>query len=159
MQEQPIAATEIRKATIFDIPDIHALVRELAEYEKSPDQVIASVEDYQRDFRSGCFEAVVAVQQSEIRGMALFFRAYSTWKGRMLYLDDLVVSEPFRRRGLGGLLFQAVLNEARSQGAKLLKWQVLDWNEPALQFYKSYDAVIESEWYNGKILLHTSLSV
>ena len=81
-----------------------------------------------------------------IIGMALFYTAYSTWKGRMLYLEDLVVTEAARRGGYGRQLFEAVLDEARATGAKLLKWQVLDWNEPAIGFYKSFGAVAKDEW-------------
>lgn len=143
----------VRKATEADLPEIYQLVYELAVYEKEPEAVTASLDDYQRDFRAGVFKAlVVESEETGIAGMALFFLAYSTWKGRMLYLDDLVIKESLRRKGLGSLLFEAVLEEARAQGARLLKWQVLDWNEPALNFYRKYEAEIETNWWNGKLL-------
>ena len=91
--------------------------------------------------------------EGRVVGMALYYMAYSTWRGKMLYLDDLVVSEPYRRYGIGQLLFDAVLDEGRRQGCRLLKWQVLDWNEPALRFYRKNNAIIETDWWNGKILL------
>jgi GNAT superfamily N-acetyltransferase len=86
-----------------------------------------------------------------IIGIAIFYTAYSTWKGRMLYLEDLVVTESARRAGLGRLLFDAVVGEARATGANRMKWQVLDWNEPAIGFYKKLGANIESEWLNGNL--------
>jgi GNAT superfamily N-acetyltransferase len=85
--------------------------------------------------------------------MALYYMAYSTWRGKMLYLDDLVVSEAYRRHGIGQLLFDAVLEEGLRRGCRLVKWQVLDWNEPALRFYRKNNAEIETEWWNGKIVL------
>lgn len=132
---------------------LHALVYELAVYEKAPEEVVTTPEEYTRDFREGRFECFVAEGSQGIAGMALFFMAYSTWKGKMLYLDDLVVSEPYRRRGIGKRLFEAVLEEGRRRGCRLVKWQVLDWNEPALAFYRKYNAVIETDWWNGKLLL------
>ena len=78
---------------------------------------------------------------------------YSTWKGRMFYLEDFVVLEAYRRLGLGQMLFDAFLQEAKDQQCRLVKWQVLDWNEPALRFYRKNNAVIEKEWWNGKIFL------
>lgn len=143
----------VRKATVRDLPDIHALVRELAVFEQSPEAVKTTVEVYDRDFKNGCFDAFILEQSSTIIGMALFYWGYSTWKGRMLYLDDLVITEAHRRQGLGSLLFEAIVKEGRQQGASLIKWQVLDWNEPALQFYKKHGATIETDWYNAKLML------
>jgi GNAT superfamily N-acetyltransferase len=77
---------------------------------------------------------------------------YSTWKGRMLYLEDFVVKERSRRQGIGQLLFDAFLAEAKARGCRLAKWQVLDWNTPAVNFYEKQSAIIEQEWWNGKIL-------
>lgn len=143
----------IRPATETDLPAIHALVYELAVYEKSPDSVTTTPAEYLEDFRKGLFQSHVAEMEGRIVGMALYYTAYSTWRGKMLYLDDLVVSEPYRRYGIGQLLFDAVLDEGRRQGCRLLKWQVLDWNEPALRFYRKNNATIETDWWNGKVLL------
>ncbi len=141
----------IRKATEEDIPSIHALVRELAIYERAENEFVASIEDYTRDFRAGIFDSIVAVQNKKVIGMVFFYMAYSTWKGRMMYLEDFVVFEAYRRLGVGQQLFDAFLKEAQDQGCVLAKWQVLDWNEPAINFYRKNKATIEQEWYNGKI--------
>ncbi len=141
----------IRKATKADLPAIHELVRELAIYERAVSEFIATIEDYERDFEAGIFEAIVAEADGLVVGMALYYMTYSTWKGRMLYLEDFVVRENYRRYGLGRQLFDAFLAEARQKDCRLVKWQVLDWNEPALNFYRQYDAIIEKEWWNGKI--------
>lgn len=143
----------IRKATTADLPAIHDLVRELAIYERAEDAFTATLADYAADFEAGIYEALVAEVQGEIRGMALYYMAYSTWKGRMLYLEDFVVRQTQRRSGLGQLLFEAFVAEAKKKGCRLIKWQVLDWNEPALAFYQKNDAIIEKEWWNGKIFL------
>lgn len=143
----------IRKATTADLPAIHDLVRELAIYERAEDAFTATLADYAADFEAGIYEALVAEVQGEIRGMALYYMAYSTWKGRMLYLEDFVVRQTQRRSGLGQLLFEAFVAEAKKKGCRLIKWQVLDWNEPALAFYRKNDAIIEKEWWNGKIFL------
>jgi ribosomal protein S18 acetylase RimI-like enzyme len=85
--------------------------------------------------------------------MALYYMTYSTWKGRMLYLEDFVVSAGFRRYGVGQRLFDAYLRRAKALECRLVKWQVLDWNEPAINFYRKNNAIIETEWWNGKIFL------
>jgi GNAT superfamily N-acetyltransferase len=144
----------VRKATIEDMKSVHALVYELAVYEKAPEAHTATVEDYENDFKNGVFESHVAVDMDgEIIGMILYYMAYSTWKGRMLYLEDFVVTEPNRQFGVGQMLFDTYLEVAREKKCRLVKWQVLDWNEPAIKFYKKNNAIIEDEWYNGKIFL------
>jgi len=142
----------IRPATEADMPAVHALMFELAVYEKSPESVEATVEEYRTDFRNGLFESLVAEMDGRVVGMTLFFMAYSSWRGKMLYLDDFVVQEAYRRYGVGQRLFDAFLEEGRRRGCRLVKWQVLDWNEPALQFYYKNEAIIEKEWWNGKIM-------
>lgn len=140
-----------RKATLEDLPAIHDLVRELAVYEKAEEEFIASLAEYQDDFKNDIFQAIVAEKNNEVVGMALFYMTYSTWKGKMLYLEDFVVKSSARRQGIGQLLFDAFLDEAKAQGCRLVKWQVLDWNQPALDFYEKNKATIEKEWWNGKI--------
>lgn len=142
----------IRTATEADLPAIHALVYELAVYEKEPEAVETTPAEYLADFRNGLFEAFVAEVDKEVVGMTLFYMAYSTWRGKMLYLDDFVVREAYRRYGIGQLLFDAFVEEGRKRSCRLVKWQVLDWNEPALRFYQKNDAIIETNWWNGKIL-------
>jgi GNAT superfamily N-acetyltransferase len=142
----------IRPATEADLPAIHALVYELAVYEKEPEAVVTSPAEYLGDFRNGLFEAQVAEIDGQVVGMTLYFMAYSTWRGKMLYLDDFVVNEKFRRFGVGQLLFDAFVEEGRRRGCRLIKWQVLDWNTPALKFYEKNKAEIEKGWWNGKII-------
>lgn len=143
--------TSIRLAGPEDVPAIHNLVRELAIYEKAEEEFVASVDDYRRDFEAGIFEALVAENSVGVVGMALYYMTYSTWKGRMLYLEDFVVEQSHRGQGIGRRLFDGFLEQARKKECRLVKWQVLDWNEPALNFYRKYDAMIEKEWWNGKL--------
>lgn len=140
----------IRKATLTDIPAIHDLVRELAVYEKAEEEFIASLDEYERDFQDNIFRCQVAEVDGQVVGMVLYYMTYSTWKGRMLYLEDFVVQEAFRQKGIGQQLFDAFLEDARREGCRLVKWQVLDWNEPAIRFYEKNKAIIEKEWWNGK---------
>ncbi len=144
----------IRKATVADLPAIHGLVRELAVYEKAGPEFIATLEEYREDFKQGVFEAQVAELDGQIVGMALYYMTYSTWKGKMLYLEDFVVKDSYRGKGIGQRLFDAFLEEARKKHCRLVKWQVLDWNTPALRFYEKNKAIIEKEWWNGKIFLN-----
>lgn len=143
----------IRKGTKADLPAIHKLVGELALYEKAPQEFVADLAEYERDFARSDFDFFVAEADGEVIGMALFYMAYSTWKGRMLYLEDFVVAEQHRGIGAGKLLFDAFLQQARDEGCRLVKWQVLDWNTPAIRFYEREGASMEKEWYNGKIFL------
>jgi len=144
---------KIRPATEADIPDIHALMFELAVYEKDPEAVFTSPEEYLEDFQKGLFESMVAEIDGKIVGMTLYFMAYSSWKGKMLYLDDFVVNAAYRRFGIGQLLYDAFMAEAKLRGCRLVKWQVLDWNEPAIQFYQKNHAIIETGWWNVKRFL------
>ena len=142
---------KIRKAVAKDMAEIHALVRELADYEKGLHHVITSPESYQVDFKENVFDAFVAEKNGVIVGMALFYLAFSTWRGRMLYLEDFIVKESERGSGVGQLLFDAFMEEAKSQNVALVKWQVLKWNEPAINFYRKYETVFDDEWVDGKI--------
>ncbi len=143
----------IRPATEADIPTIHALVYELAVYEKEPEAVFTTPEEYLEDFRNGLFESHVAEMDGKVVGMTLFFMMYSSWKGKMLYLDDFVVNEQFRRYGVGQKLYDDFVEEGRRRGCRLVKWQVLDWNEPAIKFYEKNNAIIEKGWWNVKKFL------
>lgn len=142
---------KIRKATATDLPAIYDLVKSLAIYEKAEHEVTATLADYHTDFAAGIFQSHVAEMEGKVVGMVLYYMNYSTWKGRMLYLEDFVVYEAYRQHGIGQLLWNELTEEAKRQGARLLKWQVLDWNEPAIKFYKKNQAIIEKEWYNGKV--------
>ena len=141
----------IRKATKKDLADILNLVNELAIYENEPEAVTATLKDYEDNFDENIFEAHVAEYNGMIIGTTIYYMTWSTWKGRMLYLEDFVITENHRRKGVGQLLFNAFLVEAKIKNVRLVKWQVLDWNEPAIAFYKKNDAIIEIEWWNVKI--------
>src|SRR5690554_1298858 len=117
---------EIRKATLADMSTIHQLVVELAEYEKARDKVITTPESFAEDFTNGVFDAFVADDGGSVVGVALYYVAFSTWKGRMLYLDDFVVTDDLRGSGIGKQLFEAFMEEARRQKVSMVKWQVLD---------------------------------
>lgn len=143
----------IRTATEADMAAMHDLVRELAEYEKEPEAVETTPQEYLTDFKNGLFEGHVAEIDGQIVGMTLFFMMYSSWRGKMLYLDDFVVNESYRRYGVGQMLFDAFIEEGQKRGCRLVKWQVLDWNEPALQFYRKNDCIIETGWWNVKKFL------
>ena len=149
MSTQPI----IRLATAADIPAIHALVYELAVFEKEPEAVFTTPEEYLEDFNNGLFESHVAELDGQVVGMTLFFMMYSSWKGKMLYLDDFVVNEAHRGLGVGQMLFDSFVEEARIRGCRLVKWQVLDWNEPAIKFYEKNGSIIEKNWWNVKQFL------
>lgn len=145
-------ATTIRKGKTEDLQQVHELVRELAVYEKAEHEFIATLEDYQNDFKEGIFEVLLAEIEGEVVGMCLYYMTYSTWKGKMLYLEDFVVKQTYRQAGIGQQLFDAFIQEAKVKECRLTKWQVLDWNEPAIKFYEKNNAIIEKEWWNGKII-------
>ncbi|MEZ4949346.1 MAG: GNAT family N-acetyltransferase [Saprospiraceae bacterium] len=143
----------IRQAEEKDLAAILDLVRDLAIYEKAEDQLTAILEDYKKNFKEGVFEAIVAEQEGKVVGMALYYLTWSTWRGRMLYLEDFVVKEHLRGAGFGNKLFDATVQRAKDLDCFLMKWQVLDWNTPAVKFYEKKEAIIEKEWWNGKIFL------
>lgn len=142
----------LRFATPDDAAAVLALVRELAEYEKAPQEVKTQPEDYRNGLASGLFRALVLDSPTEgIVGMALFFPYFSTWGGKTMYLEDFIVRESQRGKGYGKILFEAFMDLAKSEGAVKLKWQVLDWNEPAKNFYRKYPTRFISGWENGVI--------
>ena len=145
--------TIVRFAKEEDIPFVHALIKELAEFEKAPQEVTNTVDDMLRDGfgPNPVFRCLVAETDGKVTGMAIYFVKYSTWKGKGIYLDDIVVTESMRRMGIGKLLFDAIVKDAKLIGAKQLHWQVLDWNTPAIEFYKKYNADLDGEWINCKL--------
>lgn len=143
----------IRKGQPTDIPEVLELVRELALYEKAPQEVTNTEADMIRDGfgDSPCFILLVAAADGKIVGMAIYFVKYSTWKGKGVYLDDIVVKESLRGKGIGKMLFDAVIADSRALNANQLHWQVLNWNDPAIGFYKKYRASFDEEWINCKM--------
>ncbi len=141
----------IRKGERKDLSRLLELIQELAIYENAPDAVTNTLELLEEDgFGAKALYRFFVAENSkqEVIGIALFYPKYSTWKGRGLYLDDIVVTERYRRMGVGKLLFDAVVKTAQEEKARLLWWQVLDWNTPAIEFYKKYNANIEGGWLN-----------
>jgi len=143
----------IRKGVKSDVPEVLNLIKELALYEKAPQEVTNTEADMLRDGfgPNPVFQLLVAESENLVIGMAIYFIKYSTWKGKGVYLDDIVVGESFRGKGVGGKLFDAVIEACKTAGAKQLHWQVLDWNEPAINFYKKYNASFDAEWVNCKL--------
>ncbi len=140
----------IRKSTPADIPAMFELVKELAIYEKALDQVSNTPEQMLADGfgENPIFGAVVAEENGSIVGMSLYYFRYSTWKGKRLYLEDLIVQEAMRGRGIGEALIQATIAVAKETNCTGLMWQVLDWNEPAINFYKKLGTRLDDEWIN-----------
>jgi GNAT superfamily N-acetyltransferase len=145
----------VRKGTPADVPGVMQLVRELAEYERAPQEVSNTEEAMLRDGFGAepAFGLFIAEMNEEIVGIALHYVRYSTWKGKMLYLEDIVVKEHLRGQGIGAELFEACLKLCIEKNYAGMTWQVLDWNEPALNFYRKYAAALDGEWINGKLLL------
>jgi GNAT superfamily N-acetyltransferase len=143
---------EIRPAIPSDVQSIFELIKELASYEKAAEQVSNSPEALAQDlFDKNLCQAIVALNDSEIIGFALYYTSYSTWKGACLYLEDFYVKQDQRRLGIGQLLFNEIVQIAKESKVKRMDWQVLEWNEPALQFYQKHGAVLDSEWINGRL--------
>jgi GNAT superfamily N-acetyltransferase len=146
----------IRKAIATDIPAVHALIRELAEYEQAPEEVIVTEHDMLNDgFGSNpLYTCYVAEDHNEIIGMALYYIKYSTWKGPCVFLEDIIVTQSRRKEGLGKLLFDQVLSDCRKMNCKRMEWQVLDWNTPAIKFYEQYEPEVLKEWLNYRLSFH-----
>lgn len=142
---------DIRVAVKEDCVRLLELINELALYEKAPEEVTVSLAEF-IDAGFGekpVWKAYVAEENNTILGFALFYTRYSTWKGRRLYLEDFIVTEQARGKGIGKLLFDQVIKESKEGNYNGMVWQVLDWNEPALNFYGKYAAHIESGWLNA----------
>jgi GNAT superfamily N-acetyltransferase len=142
---------QIRKAEKKDCNAMMELINELAVYEKAPEEVTV---DFNHFVESGFGEkpvwwAFVAEVENQVVGFALYYIRYSTWKGQRMYLEDILVNEPFRGKGIGKLLFNKLIEEAKDKKLPAMVWQVLEWNEPAINFYKKYEGVIfDGEWVN-----------
>ncbi|WP_462252803.1 N-acetyltransferase family protein [Ferruginibacter sp.] len=147
-------AVIIRRAVKEDCARMMELINELAVYEKAPDEVTV---DFNHFVESGFGEnpvwwAFVAEVDGRVEGFALWYIRYSTWKGQRLYLEDLLVTEKMRGKGIGKLLFDKLIEECKAKQYSGMMWQVLDWNEPAINFYKKYpDVNIDSGWLNCNI--------
>jgi len=151
---------QVRRAVKKDCPRLLELIKELALYEKAPQEVTVTAEHFEESgFGSNpVWWAFVAEapppegeDRGEVLGFALYYIRYSTWKGQAMYLEDILVTEAARGKGIGKLLLDRLIVEAKEKGFKRIVWQVLEWNEPAINFYKKYNADFDGEWVNCSI--------
>ena len=144
---------KIRRALPADCPRLLELVHELAVYEKAPDEVTVTLDHFtQSGFGPNpVWWAFVAEVDGIIAGFALYYIRYSTWKGQAMYLEDILVTESMRGNKIGAKLFDRLIEEAKEKKFNRIIWQVLEWNEPAINFYKKYNAEFDPEWVNCSI--------
>lgn len=138
----------IRNAIKSDMQQVHNLIKELAIFEKEPDAVEVTIEDLEKDGfgEHPAFHCFVAEVNSKIEGIALIYNRYSTWKGKILHLEDLVVSQSMRGTGIGSALLDEVVKYGHLLGVRRINWEVLDWNEPAIAFYEKKGAHVMRDW-------------
>ena len=143
----------IRKGEKKDLPFILELIKELAKYENAIEQVSITLSDLEKDGfgLNQHYHFLVAEKENNIIGMSFYWFRYSTWKGRFLFLEDFIVKKKYRKQGVGTALFNATIKVCQEQNINGMCWQVLDWNQPAIKFYKKYNASISNEWLNGKL--------
>ena len=155
IQETYMKDILIRRAVKEDCPRILELIRELALFERAPEEVTVTLEHFEE---SGFGEnpvwwAFVAEADGQVQAFALYYIRYSTWKGQRMYLEDLLVTEKMRGKGIGQLLFNELVKEAKEKQLNGIVWQVLEWNEPAIKFYKKLNAVLDPEWVNCTVIV------
>ncbi len=140
----------VRKGEKRDLPEVLELIRELAVFERAPDAVETTVESMERDGFGDdpLYHFFVIEEDGKVVGLSLYYYRYSTWKGKRLYLEDLIVSENYRGKGYGKLLFEKTGEIALRENCTGMMWQVLDWNVDAIDFYKTYGAELDGEWIN-----------
>ncbi len=140
----------IRRARREDCFRLLELVKELALYEKASDEVTITLEHFEETGfgDNPVWWAFVAELDDVIHGFALYYIRFSTWKGQRMYLEDIYITQEMRERGIGKLLFEILIQEAKEKQFKGIVWQVLDWNKPAIEFYKKYNAGFDAEWVN-----------
>lgn len=138
----------IRKGEKADMPEVLALITELAIFEKEPDAVMVTVADLERDgfCENPLFHTFIAEIDGKIIGMALYYYRYSTWKGKTIHLEDLIVKENFRGSGAGFALYSEIINQGKKDQVRRIEWNVLDWNQPAIDFYEKSGARILPDW-------------
>ncbi len=138
----------IRIATKNDMPSVLELIQELAVFEKEPEAVVVTSEDLVRDgfSENPLFECFVAEEKNEIIGMALYYYRFSTWKGKTIHLEDLIVKEDKRGTGAGFALYTEIIKKGKAENVRRIEWNVLDWNTPAIDFYKKSGANVLKDW-------------
>lgn len=141
----------IRNAERHDVKEIHALIVELAVYEREPNAVTNTAQNLEKHlFDEQVCSAIVTEKDGQVIGFALYYTSYSTWKGKCLYLEDFYVQPNHRNTGAGRALFEEVIRRAKEMKAARMDWQVLEWNQLAIDFYKKFDAQLDPEWLNGR---------
>src|SRR5215831_11421698 len=143
----------IRRAEQNDCPRLLELIQELATYERAPHEVTVTLDHFiESGFgKQPVWWAFVAEVNGRIVGFALYYIRYSTWKGQAMYLEDILITNEMRGKGIGKLLFDRLIEEAKEKKFNRIIWQVLDWNEPAINFYKKYNANFDGSWVNCSI--------
>lgn len=138
----------IRKGEPADMPAVLALIQELAIFEREPNAVVVTAADLERDgFQANpLFHTFVAEISSEIVGMALYYYRYSTWKGKTIHLEDLILKEKYRKQGIGFALYQKVIETGYHENVRRIEWNVLDWNRSAIDFYQKTGAKVFDDW-------------
>lgn len=143
----------IRKGVEKDLPQVLELIKELAIFEKAPHDVVVNINEMTNWAfgKDKIFDFFVVEKETLIIGTAIYYYKYSTWAGKCLFLEDIIVTEKERGNGLGKLLFNEVVKVAKMQAARRMEWQVLDWNLNAIEFYKKYPTQFDAEWLNCKL--------
>ena len=145
---------KIRKALRGDVGRIFTLINALAIFEKEPEAVKVTEEELLQDGfgNDPSYRCIVAEYENEVIGFALYYIRYSTWNGKTVYLEDFLVDDKYRSKGVGKALFEEMITIAQSLNVRQMSWQVLDWNEGAIRFYKKYESDIEDGWLNARLL-------
>ena len=148
-----MSSVTIRKAQQRDCPRMMELVEELAQYERAPQEVTVETGHFMESGFGAhpVWWAFVAEEEGLIAGFALYYIRYSTWKGQKMYLEDILVTESARGKGIGTMLMDQLIAEAKEKKFKGITWQVLNWNEPAMNFYRKYNTRFDDEWINGAL--------
>lgn len=143
----------IRKALPSDMGDVLSMIKELAEFEKALDKVKMTKDQLIEDGfgSSPFFNCIIAFYEGEVCGYAFYYFGYSTWNGKTLYLEDIMIKSGFRRKGIGQKLFDNIVGIAKKENVTRFDWQVLNWNQPAIDFYKKNNASFDDEWLNGRL--------
>lgn len=137
----------IRDVHQGDLSSVLQLIQELAEFEKASHEVSISIDELSRDFENNLFNCLVAEENNSIVGLALYYNRYSTWKGKTIHLEDLIVTQKHRGKGVGKGLLDAIVAKAKSEKLRRVEWNVLDWNTPAIEFYKNVGANVLENWF------------
>ncbi|MGB1268701.1 MAG: GNAT family N-acetyltransferase [Flavobacteriaceae bacterium] len=136
----------IRDVKHDDLPSVLQLIQELADFENATIEVKVTLEELEKDFENNLFNCLIAEFETKLIGIALFYNRYSTWKGKTIHLEDLIVTQKYRSKGAGKALLDAVVGKAKKEKLRRVEWNVLDWNTPAIAFYKNVGANVLEDW-------------